>query len=579
MATPQEAMSHREVLEALSGLLLVTFVSLLSGTIVSIALPTIITDLHGSQNQYTWVVTATLLTATITTPIWGRLADQFPKKLMVQISIAVFVLGSVIAGFSQNTPELIGARAIQGIGAGGLQALVQVVIGAMIPPRERGRYNGYLGAVMALATVGGPLLGGVIVDTGWLGWRWCFFVGIPVAIAAFVLLQKTLHLPDIRRSNVKIDYWGSALISGGVAILLIWFTFVSKSFAWLSWQTAALVIPAVLILAVAVWVEARVAQPVVPLTVVRQKVPALAIIASLAVGMAMYGGVVFLGLYFQIGRAYSPTKAGLLTFPLMAGVLIASTLGGRLVSRTGKIKPYVLSGAAALVAGFAVLSFMDHQTSLWIIWLGMFLVGAGVGMTMQNLVLAVQNTVPLKDLGAASGAVTFFRSLGGTAGVAVLGAVLSSQVTDKLTANFIKAGIPVPPGGLGGGSSGGSFDMSGLPLPIQTIIRASYGDAIGSIFIISAAIGLVGLLAALFLPRVVLRTSIDLPANDPVGIDGLPETAEVIDSIAIATADGHANGSTNGARPEVSSAPRGGAGSTRVIRGAGTSKPTSGRKK
>src|SRR4051794_19619533 len=235
-----EDMSHRQILEALSGLLLVLFVAMLSSTVVSTALPKIIGALNGSQTQYTWVVTATLLTATATTPIWGKLADLFSKKLLVQIAIVIFVAGSVVAGFAQSAGQLIAARAFQGIGVGGLQALVQVVIAAMIPPRERGRYDGYLGGVMAVATVGGPLLGGLIVDTSWLGWRWCFFVGVPVAILALIVLQMTLRLQVIRRKNVKIDYLGATLIATGVSVLLIWVSFVDDSFAWLSWQTAAM---------------------------------------------------------------------------------------------------------------------------------------------------------------------------------------------------------------------------------------------------------------------------------------------------------------------------------------------------
>ena len=240
-ARTAEPMSHRQTLEALSGLLLVLFVALLSSTVVSTALPQIIGALRGSQTQYTWVVTATLLTATATTPIWGKLADLFDKKLLIQIAIVIFVAGSAIAGLSQNAGQLIAARAFQGIGVGGLQALVQVAIAAMIPPRERGRYNGYLGGVMALATVGGPLLGGLIVDSAWLGWRWCFFVGVPVAVVALVLLQATLHLPTIKRDNVKIDYLGASLIAAGVSLLLIWVSFVDSSFAWLSWPTYAMV--------------------------------------------------------------------------------------------------------------------------------------------------------------------------------------------------------------------------------------------------------------------------------------------------------------------------------------------------
>src|SRR5687767_6299644 len=232
--TTTGTMSHRQVLEALSGLLLVLFVAMLSGTVVSTALPQIIGALNGSQTQYTWVVTATLLTATATTPVWGKLADLFDKKTLVQVAIVIFVVGSVLSGFAQGAGQLIAARAFQGIGVGGLQALVQVVIAAMIPPRERGRYNGYLGGVMALATVGGPLLGGLIVDTSWLGWRWCFFIGVPVAVIALFVLQATLKVKTVRRQDVKIDYLGASLIAVGVSVLLVWISFVDGSFAWLS---------------------------------------------------------------------------------------------------------------------------------------------------------------------------------------------------------------------------------------------------------------------------------------------------------------------------------------------------------
>ncbi|XVV12496.1 MDR family MFS transporter [Actinoplanes sp. CA-131856] len=500
------AMSHRQIMEALSGLLLVLFVAMASSTIVSTALPTIIGALDGSQTQYTWVVTATLLTATASTPIWGKLADLYSKKLLVQISIVVFVLGSIIAGFAQTAPQLIAARAFQGLGMGGVQALVQVAIAAMIPPRERGRYNGYLGGVMALATVGGPLIGGLIVDSS-LGWRWCFFIGAPIAVIALVVLQKTLNLEVIRRANVKIDYLGAALIAAGVSVLLIWVSFVDGSFAWVSWQSAAMVGGALILLAAAVWTEKRVAEPVVPLDIVTKRNTALAILASLAVGMAMFGGAVFLGQYFQVGRGYSPTEAGLLTIPMMGGILISSTISGRLITKYGKIKPYILAGTIILVIGFAGLSFLDHDTPLWYVGASMFLVGAGVGMSMQNLVLTVQNTVSLKDIGAASSTVAFFRSLGGTIGVSVLGAVLARRVTDTITTDLANAGVS------GGSSSGGSvstLNLSALPDAVQHIVRAAYGDATGHIFLISAAVAVVGVVAAAFLKPIALRTTVDV---------------------------------------------------------------------
>ncbi len=526
-------MSKRKTLEALSGLLLVLFVAMLSSTVVSTALPKIIGALNGSQTQYTWVVTATLLTATATTPIWGKLADLFNKKLLIQIAIVVFLVGSVAAGFAQSAGQLIAARAFQGIGVGGLQALVQVAIAAMIPPRERGRYNGYLGGVMALATVGGPLLGGLIVDTSWLGWRWCFFVGVPVAAVALFLLQITLNLPTVRRENVKIDYLGATLIAAGVSVLLIWISFVDDSFAWVSWQTGAMVGGSVLLLALAVWVEARAAEPVVPLHIVRERTTALAILGSLAVGMAMFGGAVFLGQYFQIGRGYSPTEAGLLTIPMMAGVLISSIVAGRMITATGKIKPYIVFGSVVLVIGFAMLGTIDHETSLVFVGLAMFIVGVGVGMTMQNLVLAVQNTVALKDIGAASASVAFFRSLGGTIGVSVLGAVLARRVTDRITHDLAAAGIPTS-----GGGGGSTLNLDALPEPVRQIVRAAYGDATGHIFLISAAIAVVGIVAALLLRPVTLRSSLDLPdtgrsvAVGADAVDGAPAFDEVsVDSV------------------------------------------------
>ncbi|GIM95103.1 MDR family MFS transporter [Paractinoplanes toevensis] len=501
-------MTHRQIMEALSGLLLVLFVAMASSTIVSTALPTIIGALDGSQTQYTWVVTASLLTATASTPIWGKLADLFSKKLLVQISIVVFVVGSMIAGLAQTAPQLIAARAFQGLGMGGVQALVQVAIAAMIPPRERGRYNGYLGGVMAVATVGGPLLGGVIVDTAWLGWRWCFYIGVPIAVIALVVLQKTLNLAVIRRENVKVDYFGATLIAAGVSTLLIWVSFVDSSFAWLSWQTYAMVGLGLVLLAAAVWVESRVAEPVVPLDIVRKRGTALAIIASLSVGMAMFGGAVFLGQYFQIGRGYSPTQAGLLTIPMMAGVLVSSTISGRLISKTGRIKPYIVAGTILLVAGFAGLSMLDHETPLWYVGISMALVGIGVGMSMQNLVLSVQNTVALKDIGAASSTIAFFRSLGGTIGVSVLGAVLAHRVTDNLTHELAAAGMS----SSGSAASSSSLNLSALPEAIQHLVRAAYGDATGHIFLISAAIAVVGVVAAAFMKPTALRSTVDLGA-------------------------------------------------------------------
>jgi len=510
-------MPHRRVLEALSGLLLALFVATLSSTVVSTALPKMIGELHGTQAQYTWVVTATLLTATASTPIWGKLADLFSKKVLVQSAIVVFVAGSLVAGLSQSAGQLIAARALQGIGVGGVQSLVQIAIAAMITPRQRGRYSGYISSVTALSTIGGPLLGGVIVDTSWLGWRWCFFTGVPVAAVALFLLQKTLQLPVLRRDGVKIDYLGATLITAGVSLLLIWISFVDDAFAWASWQTATMAGGALVLLLLAVWTEARAAEPVVPLGIVRQRTTALAILGSLAVGTAMYGASVFLSQYFQVSRGYTPTRAGLLTIPMMAGILIASIVAGRLISRTGRIKPFIVGGAISLTVGFAGLGLVDHRTPIVAMSAAMLLVGVGVGTTMQNFVLVVQNAVPLKDVGAASSTVAFFRSLGGTIGVSVLGAVLARQVAARINQDLAAAG---------------GQNVGALPTQAQEIVRAAYGDATGHIFLISAVVALLGVVAAVLLKSVTLRTSLDLSAAKAATVaadaaDGAPALDQV----------------------------------------------------
>ncbi|MFJ4962318.1 Multidrug resistance protein 3 [Streptomyces sp. ADI96-02] len=499
-------MDHRHVLRALSGLLIVLFVAMISTTVVSVALPQIIGSLNGTQSQYTWVVTASLLASTASTPIWGKLADLFSKKTLLQAAIGIFVVSSVACGFAQSTEQLIAFRALQGLGMGALQVLVQVIIAAMISPKERGRYNGYLGGVMAVATVGGPLLGGFITDASWLGWRWCFFIAVPFTLLASVILARTLHLAEVRRPGARVDYLGATLIAAGVSLLLLWVTFVGGDFAWISWQSALMVGGSVVVLGAAVMVEARVQEPVVPLHVVRRRDPALAIVASLAVGMAMFGGAVFLGQYFQIGRGYSPTEAGLLTIPLMAGVLVSSTVAGRLVSKTGKVKPYIVAGVVVLALGFLGLSAIDHETSLVLVSTGMLAVGIGVGMSMQNLVLVLQNTVPLSELGAASGAITFFRSLGGTMGVSVLGAVLAHQVSVKIADGLTKLGVDP----AASGSGGSTLNIAAMPPQIQEVVRAAYGDATGDIFLISAGIAVIGVIASLFLTPTKLRDSVDL---------------------------------------------------------------------
>jgi EmrB/QacA subfamily drug resistance transporter len=501
-AEQQGQMTHRQILEALSGMLLAMFVAFLSSTVVSNALPTIITDLRGSQSQYTWVVTATLLASTASTPIWGKLADLFSKKLLIQLSIVIFIVGSMLAGLSQSVETLIAWRVLQGLGLGGLQALVQIAMAAMISPRERGRYSGLLGGVMAVATVGGPLLGGLLVDTSWLGWRWCFYVGVPFAAVALVLLQRTLHLPVTKR-QVHIDYLGAAFLTAGVSALLIWVTLAGDSFAWLSTETALFLTGGVAAIVAFVVTELKAKEPIVPLRLFRDRTTTLAILASIAIGVAMFGSSVFLGQYLQISRGYSPTAAGLLTIPMVAGLLLSSTVSGILITRTGRWKRFLVAGSVLVVIGFGLLSVVDHETNMVLLGVFLFVLGVGIGMTMQNLVLAVQNTVAATDLGAASSAVAFFRSLGGTIGVSVLGAVLATRVGD-----LIRAGLADVAGAAQAAGSGdvGLANLADAPPAIQTLIRISYGDATGRIFLISAVIAVVAMVAILFIREIALST-------------------------------------------------------------------------
>ncbi|MGY1746851.1 MFS transporter [Blastococcus sp. SYSU D00695] len=496
----QGRMSHRQILEALSGMLLAMFVAFLSSTVVSNALPTIITDLHGSQSQYTWVVTATLLASTASTPIWGKLADLFSKKLLIQLSIVVFIVGSMLAGLAQSVETLIAWRVLQGLGLGGLQALVQIAMAAMISPRERGRYSGLLGGVMAVATVGGPLLGGLLVDTSWLGWRWCFYVGVPFAAVALVLLQRTLHLPVTKR-DVSIDYLGAAFLTAGVSALLIWVTLAGNTFPWASTETALFLAGGLLAVVAFLVTESRAKEPIVPLRLFRDRTTTLAVIASVAIGIAMFGASVFLGQYLQISRGYSPTAAGLLTVPMVGGLLISSTVSGQLITRYGRWKRFLVGGSLAVVAGFALLATIDHATPIPLLGVFLFVLGTGIGMTMQNLVLAVQNTVAAQDLGAASSAVAFFRSLGGTIGVSVLGAVLSARVTTLIT-----AGLPDGATAAAGSGSVGLADLADAPPAVRELITVSYGDATGRIFLVAAIVAVTAVVAILFIREVALKT-------------------------------------------------------------------------
>ncbi|WP_213814124.1 MDR family MFS transporter [Glaciihabitans sp. dw_435] len=495
-------MSHRQVLESISGLLLGLFVAVLASTVVSTSLPRIIGDLKGDQTAYTWVVTSTLLATTVSTPIWGKLSDLFNRKLLVQISLVVFVLGSALAGLAQNTDTLIVFRVLQGLGAGGLISLVQVLFSDIISPRDRGRYVGILGAVIAVGTAGGPLLGGVITDS--IGWRFNFYVAVPFAVAAIILIQRTLKLPLRPRKKVSIDYAGALLISAGVSLLLIWVSLAGNQFEWGSVTSYLMAIGGVVLLAAAVVVELKVKEPIIPMTLFKNGSFTLVVIGSLTVGVALFGSAVFLSQYWQLSRGATPTQAGLLSLPQVVGSLVASTFIGTLISRTGKWKGFMVLGASLLTVGLAGMSTIRFDTEIWHIGIFMGIMGLGLGMVMQNLVLVVQNSVDVRQIGTASSSVAFFRSLGGTLGVSVLGAVLASKVSTIVAGGIATSGAT--PSELKTLASGTIPQVNQLSSGVRKLVETAYGQGVGEIFLIATPLAIITLLCIIFLPNAELGT-------------------------------------------------------------------------
>ncbi|WP_158886978.1 MDR family MFS transporter [Amycolatopsis anabasis] len=493
-------MGRRQVLEALSGLMMGMFVAILASTVVANALPRIISELGGSQASYTWVVTTELLAMTATVPLWGKLSDLYNKKLLIQLSLGLFVVGSLVAGFAGDIGVLIASRVAQGVGAGGLTALAQVIMAAIVSPRELGKYSGLFGGIFAVGTVAGPLIGGLLVDTSWLGWRWCFFLGVPLAIAAIVLLQRTLNLPTVRR-DVHVDYLGAFLIMAGVSTLLVWSSLAGHQFAWGSWWTAGLVSTGLIVLALAIFVESRVREPVLPLGIFRNRTITLTTIASFLVGTAMFGGTVFLSQYFQLSLGKTPTVAGLMSLPMILGLLASSTISGQLISRTGVWRAHLLLGGVLMVVGLGLLGTIDAHTNVLLLSGYMVVLGIGIGLLMQNLVLVAQNDVPARDLGAATSVLSFFRSLGASIGVSALGAVLANRVTELTV-----AGLGPAAAAGSGGSAQEVPNLAALPEPVVNVIREAYGTATSDLFLISAPIAVLVVVVIAFVKQIPLKT-------------------------------------------------------------------------
>ena len=528
-ATPA---ARPHVLGVMLALMMAMFVSMLAATVVSTSLPVILADLGGNQSAFTWVVTATLLATTVSTPIWGKLADLFNRKLLMQLALILFVVATAIAGFSTTPEMLIVMRVFQGLGAGGLAALSQIVMADVVSPRERGRYAGLFGAAMAVGTVGGPLLGGFLTDA--LSWHWNFFVAIPFAIAALVMLQRNLHLPKRERGTARIDYLGIVLISGGVSLLLLWVTMAGSQFEWASVTSYVMVIGALALLAVAVIWELRVADPLIPLTMFRNRTFTLAVVASIATGVAMFGTSVFLSQYMQLARGASPMESGIMTIPMMAGVLLTSTVVGMVITKRGRWKAFVISGAALMIVGMAMLSTLHYDTAFWFVGVSMAILGAGVGMLMQNLVLVTQNAVEARQLGVATSAVTFFRSLGGTIGVSVMGTILGTSVADQLKTSI--ATLPADQqASAAQAMAGGTIPkLAELPEALRILVETAYGLGIGEVFLVGIPIAVVTLIAVIFLPNAPLgmQTAIEKRASE----ESLAELIEEAEDLTIESA-------------------------------------------
>jgi EmrB/QacA subfamily drug resistance transporter len=419
---PAEGYNHRQILVIMSGLMLGMFLAALDQTIVTTALTRISEDFH-HLNLYSWVVTSYLLTSTVTTPLYGKVSDLVGRKTIFEFAIVLFLAGSALSGLSGSMLQLIIFRGVQGLGGGGLFAVALSIVGDVIPPRDRGRYQGYFGGVFGIASVIGPLIGGFLVDEA--SWRWVFYVNLPIGIVALAVINRVLH-NDRRHSPANIDVTGALLAVAGVALLLVAVQSAGQA-AHVTTLAKALGPVGLALIALFVWWETRAAEPIVPLRLFRNSVFSVASVLSLVTGAVMFGAIIFLPQYLQTVRDVSPTMSGLRLLALLVGMLLTSITSGRLISRWGRYKAFVVVGTGVMAVGMYLMALIQVGTSALALYGMMFVVGAGLGLFMQTLVLATQNSIAMKDMGVGTSAITFFRTLGGAVGAAVLGAVVIDQ--------------------------------------------------------------------------------------------------------------------------------------------------------
>ncbi|MGW4227181.1 DHA2 family efflux MFS transporter permease subunit [Streptomyces bauhiniae] len=493
------------VLVSIGALLLGLLLAALDQTIVSTALPTIVSDLGGLEHL-SWVVTAYLLASTAATPLWGKLGDQYGRKRLFQLAIVIFLVGSALCGMAQNMPQLIGFRALQGLGGGGLMVLSMAIVGDIVPPRERGRYQGLFGAVFGATSVLGPLLGGLFTEQ--LSWRWVFYVNLPIGIVALVVIATALHIPR-RTSRHTIDYLGTLLIASVATCLVLVASLGGTTWPWASGQIIGLAVLGVLLAVAFVAVERRAAEPVLPLKLFGIRTFTLAAVISFIVGFAMFGAMTYLPTFLQIVHGISPTMSGVHMLPMVVGLLLTSTVSGQIVSRTGRWKVFPVAGTAVTALGLLLLHQLDEHSSTLEMSLYFFVFGLGLGLVLQVLILVVQNAVSYEDLGVATSGATFFRSIGASFGVAIFGTVFSNRLGDKLAEAF--RGIRLPAGVSPGALEADPRGIGALPPPLRPAALHAFSSSITDVFLYAAPVAFLGFVLAWFLKEDRLRGSVTAP--------------------------------------------------------------------
>lgn len=488
----------------ISALMLVMLLAALDQTIVSTALPRIASDLHG-LNKLSWVATAYLLTSAITTPIYGKISDQLGRKKIFQAAIIIFLVGSMLCGISQNMTELILARGLQGIGAGGLMSLVLAIVGDIIPPRQRGKYMGYIMSVFGISSVAGPLLGGFLTDS--LSWRWVFFVNLPLGIIALSAVAARLHLP-VHKSSHKIDYLGAVLMGASAISLILATVWGGTTYAWGSGQIIGL-FAGFFVLALAFMVRERYAEePIMPLRLFKNDIFSVSVMLSILSGLAMFAAILYIPLYQQVVRGYSPTKSGLYMLPLIIGLLGASITSGRLTTKLNRYRIFPIVGTLILAFGLWLFSHLSLTTSALTLGLWMLVIGVGLGSFMQIMTLAIQNSVDRREMGTATASATFFRSLGLSLGGAIFGSILISRLTHYLTQSLPAGASKINVAAIESGSTAGK--VSGAAHSVSLAFVHAFHD----MFLLTIPVVLLAFVVALFLREAPLRNTHDQP---PVG--------------------------------------------------------------